>query len=105
MDRLSDLRTKIKNYFKELTEIPFSPPTLKYVTVSDEATDNYLLVVSGQQSKERVYRVDIHLSIQGNKVVLLEDNTEYGVLEDLIAAGIPQEDLVDATQDLDLIPQ
>ena len=105
MDRLNDLRTKIKNYFKELTEIPFSPPTLKYVTVNDHETDNYLVVVIGQQNQQRIYRVDIHLSIKGGKVVLLEDNTEYGVLEDLIATGIPIEDLVDATQDLDIIPQ
>jgi len=105
MDRLNDLRTKIKAYFQEMTKVSFSPPTLKYVIVADQETDNYLLIVAGQQGAKRTYRVDIHLRIQSDKVYLLETNTDWNVLEDLVDAGIAQEDVVDATQNLDLIPQ
>ena len=105
MDRVTDFRTKIQTYCEEQAQIRFSPPTLKYTKVFDTQSDNYLLVLTGHENQERVYRVDIHLSIEGGKVLLLEDNTDWDVFQDLEAAGIAREDLADATQSYDHINQ
>jgi hypothetical protein len=101
MDRLNNFRTKIQTYCEQQAQIRFSPPTLKYKTVFDTKSDNYLLVLTGHDNQKHVYGVDLHLSIEGDKVLLLEDNTDWDVFQDLEAAGIAREDLVDATQSYD----
>jgi len=105
MDRINDLRTKIQAYCEEQAQIPFSPPTLKYKTVFDTKSDNYLLVLTGHDKQKHVYGVDLHLSVEGGKVLLLENNTEWDVFQHLEAAGIAREDLADATQSYDHINQ
>ena len=104
MDRIADFRRIITTYFQELSQIPFSPNVkLRHLTVNDEKQDHYLLLTLGQHRGQRVHAIDIHVSIENQKVILLETNVDWSVLEELEARGIPTEDLEDATQTLNTI--
>ncbi|MCC3415925.1 MAG: XisI protein [Microcoleus sp. PH2017_29_MFU_D_A] len=62
--------------------------------VLDEKRDRYLLVETGWQNGHRIYGNLIHIEIIDNKLWIEHDGTEDGVAYELMAAGIPQADIV-----------
>lgn len=62
--------------------------------VLDEKRDRYLLVETGWQNGYRIYGNLIHIEIINNKLWIEHDGTEDGVADELMAAGIPREDIV-----------
>lgn len=98
MDRVADFRQIISTYLNELAQIPFSPGVqLHHLAIEDEKRDQYVLFTLGQHRGERVYATDIHLAIEQDKVLLLESNVDWSVMEELEARGIPRAQMVDAT--------
>ena len=62
--------------------------------VLDEKRDRYLLVETGWQNGHRIYGNLIDIEIIDNKLWIEHDGTEDGVADELMAAGIPQADIV-----------
>jgi XisI protein len=62
--------------------------------VLDEKRDRYLLVETGWQNGYRIYGNLIHIEIIDNKLWIEHDGTEDGVAYELMAAGIPEADIV-----------
>lgn len=62
--------------------------------VFDEQRDQYLWIRMGWQGKKRLKGVTIHIQIKNEKIWIEEDWTEAGVATDLLAAGIPKQDIV-----------
>lgn len=62
--------------------------------VFDRERDRYLLVEAGWQDGYRIYGTLLHIDIIGNKLWIQHDGTEEGVAVDLVAAGIPKEQVV-----------
>lgn len=60
----------------------------------DEKRDRYLLVETGWQNGYRIYGNLIHIEIIDNKLGIEHDGTEDGVAYELMAAGIPEADIV-----------
>lgn len=104
MDRIADYPRILETYPREQADVPFAPGVrLKLSLVVDRERNQYLLFTIGEHAQKRVHRVDLHLTTEENKVLLLENNTDLELVEDLKAAGIPAEDIVDATQDQELV--
>ncbi|HLK98900.1 MAG TPA: element excision factor XisI family protein [Hymenobacter sp.] len=97
MDRVANYSGIVQNYLQGKAAIPFSPTVdLRFVAESP-AANQYVLKTVGSQKGVAVDDTDIHISIENQKVRVVVDNTEWGVLEELAEAGISREDLVDAT--------
>jgi hypothetical protein len=62
--------------------------------VFDAERDQYLVVQTGWHDRERVRSDYIHVRIRDGKVWVEEDNTEEGVANELVSAGVPKEDIV-----------
>jgi hypothetical protein len=62
--------------------------------VCDRDRDHYLLVEAGWQNGYRIYGTLIHIDRIGNKLWIQHDGTEEGIAIDLVAAGIPKEQIV-----------
>lgn len=62
--------------------------------IFDRGTDRYLILNLGWRGQERVYAVLIHLDIQNGKVWIQRNQTELEIEAELMALGIPQEDIV-----------
>ncbi|MGH9837431.1 MAG: element excision factor XisI family protein [Blastocatellia bacterium] len=69
------------------------PASVESLAVCDHESGNYLLMDIGWYPKERAHYVTVHLRIKDGKVWVEYDGIEYGIAQDLIEAGIPEEDI------------
>ncbi|MGG6268243.1 XisI protein [Leptolyngbya sp. AN03gr2] len=62
--------------------------------ISDETNNHYLLVELGWQNGRRIYGALIHLDIINEKIWIQQDGTEDGIASELVAIGIPKQQIV-----------
>jgi XisI protein len=60
----------------------------------DADHDQYLWVRSGWDGKKRVQYLILYLRIQDGKIWVEEDSTNFGIVDELLAAGIPQQEII-----------
>ncbi|MCP9496763.1 MAG: XisI protein [Pyrinomonadaceae bacterium MAG19_C2-C3] len=80
-------------------QLAASTPQPESIPVCDTARDNYLLVDVGWETNERAHYIVLHLRLRDGKVWIEKDGVEYGIAHDLLAAGIPAEDIMLASHD------
>ena len=56
--------------------------------------DHYLWFHVGWEGKQRNFGVSVYLRIEQGKVWIEEDWTKQGIVNDLLEAGVPPEDIV-----------
>ena len=95
MDKLTRYRTLVKQALTERAHLMRGQPLPgeEVICLLDEATDNYLLLRLGWVRGKRLYSVTLHLRLVQGKISVEQDWTDDFV-SDLIAAGVPREDLV-----------
>ncbi len=74
--------------------MPYAYGEIELQTVFDYEQNHYLLMLVGQEGIRRVHGCLIHLDIVKDKIWIQRDGTEHGVANDLLAAGIPKEQIV-----------
>ncbi len=94
MDRIETYRKAIQTALREFASIPYSYGDLQLQTVFDTADDHYLLIVLGQEGLKRVHGCLIHIDIINQKIWIRRDETETGVAQELLNAGIAKEEIV-----------
>ena len=62
--------------------------------VFDRDRDRYLLVETGWQNGYRIYGTLLHIDIIDHKLWIQHDGTEEGIAVELVAAGVPKNDIV-----------
>ena len=62
--------------------------------VFDRERDRYLLVETGWQNGYRIYGTLLHIDLIDNKLWIQHDGTEEGVAGELVAAGIPKQQII-----------
>ena len=60
----------------------------------DDEHGQYLVLDIGWSGDQYLHATPIHLSLIDSKIWIQYDDTEEGVVNDLIAAGVPKDDLV-----------
>lgn len=60
----------------------------------DTERHHYQVLNIGWKEQKRTYGVIIHVDIKNDKIWIQRDGTEIGVANELIAAGVPKEDIV-----------
>lgn len=74
---------------------PSVQPRLKVVSSCDREAGQFLLVVIGWDNQRHwMHNILFHAQLVEGKVVIEEDMTEEGLTPSLIAAGIPEEDII-----------
>jgi hypothetical protein len=71
-----------------------SRPNLDCECVFDDEHGHYLLVKIGWIGSRRVRATTAHLRIRDGKIWIEEDMTEEGLASELMAQGVPKEDIV-----------
>ena len=69
-------------------------PDTQTQLVIDEKSDRYLLIELGWQDERRIYGTLIHLDIINHKGWIQQDGTEDGIASELVALGIPKQQIV-----------
>lgn len=94
MDKVSRYRQILQQMISHYAEHPPSHGEVETVPIYDLHQDAYLLLDVGWDQTGRVYSVVLHLSLREAKVWVERDGLESGIAQELLAAGIPQEDIV-----------
>jgi XisI protein len=94
MDRLDSYREIIRAVLGSYVDITYANIDLKNRQIFDRETDRYIILSEGWQKQHHLHSCLIHVEIINNKVWIQLDNTEDGIAEELISAGIPKSDIV-----------
>ncbi|MEH2368512.1 XisI protein [Nostoc sp.] len=94
MDTLETYQKIIEDVLNEYIKIPYSNRQLKTKLIIDSTATNYIVMTLGWQGEERVHGCIIHIEIIDRKIWIQRDGTEYGIANELVAAGIPKDKIV-----------
>ncbi len=94
MDTILTYRNIIKQLILRYAKLKPSHGNIRLDPVFDEANDRYALMQVGWDRQRRVRGNLIYLTLQNERVFIEYDGTETGITEELIAAGIPRDNIV-----------
>jgi hypothetical protein len=94
MDRLDDYRQAVRTVLEPYARITYANVDVKNRQVFDRETDRYIILSVGWDRQRHLHSCLLHIEIIDGKVWIQLDNTEEGIAEELIQAGIAKEDIV-----------
>lgn len=94
MDTLEKYQKIIEDILTEYVKIPYAYGQLETKLIIDRTATNYIVMTLGWQGEERVHGCIIHIEIIDGKIWIQRDGTEYGIANELVAAGIPKDKIV-----------
>jgi len=97
MDKLSKYREYIKDLIKKHS-YKSAYGNVEIQNIFDTENEHYQLVHAGWFNDVREYGCIIHVDIKDGKIWIQQDGTESGVADELVEAGVPNEDIVLAYQ-------
>ena len=105
MDKLERYREIIRQELLAFANWKKQPEEqIRREVVFDPALDHFELVESGWQGRRRIHHVIFHLDIIDEKVWIQYDATDRPIATELVAAGIPRDDIVLAEKPVDVRP-
>jgi len=95
MDSLNvQYRDIVEKILQDYAEFLGNDDQVQVELVFDRERDRYLLVETGWQNGYRIYGTLLHIDIINNKLWIQHDGTEEGITLELVAAGIPKQNIV-----------
>lgn len=94
MDKLNKYRQIIREVLKPYVDISYANVDVKNRAAFDTETDQYIVLSEGWDQQRHLHSILIHLEIMNGKIWIQYDGTEDGVTDELLAAGIPKQDIV-----------
>ena len=94
MDRVTRYRHIIQALVTDYATVSISVGDIKNQAVIDSQNDRYFVIMDGWLKEERMYNVIIDIELIDGKVWLQAVNTDRDIAEELVAAGIPRDDIV-----------
>lgn len=100
MDKLSRYRQLIQRTLTDYAELVNRRPKIGKDTevVFDEKHDHYMLISTGWDGDNRIRGTTVYVRLRNGKFWIEEDWLEQGIATDLLAAGVPRDDIVLAFQ-------
>lgn len=94
MDKLDRYRDIVRKVIEEYAGYKPSNGEIESEAIIDPSKDHYEVVHVGWDDHRRIHGSMIHLDIINDKIWVQYDSTDRPVAEELVAAGIPKEDIV-----------
>ena len=94
MDNVNEYRRIVRELIRKYAAIAPSVGDVQIETIFDESNDHYELMYAGWQRHYRIHGSVLHIDIRSGKVWIQHDGTEDGIAEELVAAGIPRDQIV-----------
>ncbi|MFQ5629634.1 MAG: XisI protein [bacterium] len=89
---------KYRNYVQQLIEQygNYKPSygEIEVQTIFDTEHDHYQLINVGWHDQQRIRGCVLQIDIKDEKIWIQHDGTEIGVANELVALGVPKEDIV-----------
>lgn len=71
-----------------------SDPKIETQLIFDRERDHYQLLYTGWRDEHRVYGCVMHMDIKNEKIWIQYDGTDFDLANQLVAMGVPKEDIV-----------
>lgn len=94
MVKLEKYRTNIEHVLKDYSQYKPAYGNIEVQLLFDEEHDHYQLNNVGWNKDLRIFGCVLHLDIINDKIWIQYDGTEDGIADDLLALGVPKEDIV-----------
>lgn len=94
MDKLARYREIVRQLVKTYAGYKPANGQIDAEAVIDLETDHYEVMHVGWDGMRRVHGPVIHIDIQDGKIWIQHDGTSRPVAEELVAAGVPREDII-----------
>ena len=94
MERLTGYRQLIKQILIEHSQNKPAYGDIEVETIFDTEHDHYQIVHVGWDGDNWVHSCILHIDIKGGKIWLQWNGTEDDIAVDLVAAGVPKDDIV-----------
>ncbi len=96
MDKLTEYRTLITRLLNDHADLMnrTSVGDWEAHTIFDEGHDHYMIFRTGWRDKERIHTPTLYIRLHNGKFWIEEDWTEDGIATELVAAGVPHQDIV-----------
>ena len=94
METIGNYRELVQRILEEYAAIPYANGIYERELIIDRDKDRYLLQTLGWEGIRRIYYTVIHVDIRDGKFWIQHDATDRGIAMDLIAAGVPKEQIV-----------
>ncbi|HVS37936.1 MAG TPA: XisI protein [Gemmataceae bacterium] len=104
MDRVERYRAAVERVIKEYASYKISHGQIESEAIIDRDHDHYEVMRVGWDGVRRVHGCVVHIDIKDGKVWLQYDGTNQPVADELMAAGVPKEDIVLAFHPADVRP-
>ena len=91
---IAQYRQIIEKTFQDYADFLDTDRQIQIELVLDQKRDRYLLVETGWQNGYRIYGTLLHIDIIDQKIWIQHDGTEDGIADELVAAGIPQNQII-----------
>jgi hypothetical protein len=104
MDKLDRYRQIVRGLIEEYARYKPANGQIDTEAIVDRERDHYEVMHIGWDGVRRVHGAVVHIDIRGGRVWVEYDGTSRPVVEELLAAGIPREDIVLAFHPAELRP-
>jgi len=94
MEKLARYRQLVQQMLLEYGKHKPAYGDIEVETIFDTERDHYQIVHVGWDQQNWVHSCIIHIDIKGEKIWLQWNSTEDDIAADLVAAGVPKEDIV-----------
>lgn len=94
MDKLSHYRQILRKIIEDYASPRPTNGEIEPEAIIDPEKDHYEVMHVGWQGDRRVHGSVIHLDIHEGKIWVQYDGTNRPVVDELLAAGVPKEDIV-----------
>lgn len=94
MAAVTTYRNSVQSLLQQYLQERPADPNVETQLIADAANDHYQLVNVGWEDDHRIYGCVLHIDIKGDKVWVQHNMTEHRVAEDLVATGVPKEQIV-----------
>ena len=94
MDKVTHYRQILKKIIHQHSQYSPSGQDCETLAITDDTSDNYLLIDVGWYESRRVHSVILHCRIVEEKIYVEWDGLESGISKDLLKEGISETDIV-----------
>ena len=94
MDKLDRYREIVRRVIEDYASYKPSHGEIDTEAIIDPVKDHYEVMHVGWDGVRRVHGSVVHIDIQGGKIWIQYDGTSRPVADELVAAGIPRDDIV-----------
>ncbi len=94
MDNLEFYRQTVETILRKYVEMPSPYREIDQYLIIDKERNHFMIFDVGWQQKRRVHGCVTHVQIIEHKIWIQRDGIEDGITDELVATGIPKDQIV-----------